>query len=133
PGLKRGTIWPLRTVRTGDGEFGERPLRVEVPPQEMGIGIVDALDGTSPDMPDAGKEPMQLFIDDAVVDQNRLLHLEGWVVCVVQIESVEAFIDGVSIGKAEFGRVRDDVEKVHSDYPNSRFSGFTLVTEIGGQ
>ncbi len=129
-GLKSGAIEPLLTVRTADGEVGHRPLHVEIPPQEVGVGIVDALDGASPDMPDAGKAPMQLFVDEAVVDQSGILRVDGWVVCVVQIESVEVFIDDVRIGKAEFGRVRTDVEKMHPDYPNSRFSGFLLVADV---
>ena len=130
PNLTSDAIEPLLRVRTADGEVGERPLRVEVPPQEMAGGIVDALDGAAPEIPDAGKAPMQLFINDAAVDRSGLLRIEGWVVCVVQIESVEAFIDDLRIGKVEFGRVRDDVAKVHPDYPNARFSGFTLVTDV---
>src|SRR5262249_42680136 len=42
-----------------------------------------------------------------------------------------SFIDGERIGEAEFGRVREDVEHVRSDYPNARFSGFMLLSDIG--
>ena len=73
---------------------------------------------------------MQLYIDDAVVDDRGILRLEGWVVCLVQIESVEAFIEDERIGEAEFGRVRDDVEKARFDYPNARFSGYILVSDV---
>src|SRR6266576_2012496 len=59
------------------------------------------------------------------------LRVEGWVVCLVQIESVEVFVDGERIGEAEFGRVRDDVETVRANYPNTRFSGFMLISDIG--
>ncbi len=54
---------------------------------------------------------MQLYIDEADVDPGGILRLEGWVVCLVQIESVEAFIDGGRIGKAEFGRARSRYRK----------------------
>src|SRR5207237_348964 len=123
PILASGSIEPLLTVRTADGEFGHRPLRFDIPPQEVGVRVFDPMDKDA-----AGKRgdytaPMQLFIEDAVVDAGGILRVGGWVVCLVQIESVEAFVDGASIGKAEFGRVRDDVGKKHPDYPNSRFSG----------
>jgi ADP-heptose:LPS heptosyltransferase/GT2 family glycosyltransferase len=121
PSLKSGAIEPLLTVQTADGDIGEHPLRVEVPPQEVEVGA-----------PSAGKALMQLCIDDAAADPKGLLRVRGWVVCLVQIESVEAFIDGARIGKAEFGRVREDVEKMHPDYPNTRFSGFALVADVSG-
>src|SRR5258708_2802287 len=57
--------------------------------------------------------------------------MEGWVVCLVQIEAVEVFVDGERSGEAEFGRARDDVETVRADSPNARFSGFMLVSDIG--
>ena len=49
---------------------------------------------------------------------------QGLVVCVVQIESVEAFIDDVSIGKAELAGSAM-TSGAAPDYPNARFSGFT--------
>ncbi|HEX6441412.1 MAG TPA: hypothetical protein VF007_04440, partial [Stellaceae bacterium] len=129
PRLSSGTIEPELTVRTADGEVGWRALRVDVPPQEVAAPAVDPLAPASetavPSTP-----PMQLHIDDAVVDERGILRLEGWVVCLVQIESVEAFIEEGRIGEAEFGRVREDVEKARSDYPNSRFSGYVLVSDV---
>jgi ADP-heptose:LPS heptosyltransferase/GT2 family glycosyltransferase len=122
PSLTTGAIEPLLTVRTVDGEIGENPLPVEIPPQ--------AEDATPPGMAEAGKPAMQLVVDEAAVDRGGILRIDGWVVCVVQIESVEAFIDGARIGKAEFGRVRADIEKLHPDYPNSRFSGVALVADV---
>ena len=121
PHLKSSAIEPLLIVRTADGATGEHPLRVEVPPQEVEVGVRET-----------GKTPMQLSIDDATTDPGGLLRVQGWVVCLVQIESVEAFIDGARIGKAEFGRVREDIEKMHPGYPNARFSGFALVADVSG-
>ncbi len=129
PSRMSGAIEPLLTVRTADGEVGQQPLRVEIAPQEVGTRIIDPL-STGPDVPDAVRAPMQFSIDGATVDRLGILHVEAWVVCVAQIEFVEAFIGDVRIGKAEFGRVRDDVEKAHPDYPNSRFSGFALVADV---
>jgi hypothetical protein len=122
PQLKSGAIEALLTVRTADGEIGENPLRIEVPPQQVALGL-----------PDAGAGAMELCIEDAAVDPGGVLRIEGWVVSLVQIEAVEAFIDDVRIGTAEFGRVRADVEKTHANYPNSRFSGFRLVSDVSGQ
>jgi ADP-heptose:LPS heptosyltransferase/GT2 family glycosyltransferase len=124
PSRMNGAIEPLLTVRTADGEIGENPLPVEVPPQ--------AMDGTLSRMAEAGKPPMQLVVDEAAVDPSGILRIDGAVVCAVQLESVEAFIDGARIGKAEFGRVRPDIETLHPGYPNSRFSGFALVADVGG-
>jgi len=129
PGPASGTIEATLTVRTADGDMGERRLEVEIPPQAIGTG--DRLGGTPSDMPAAGKAAMQLSIEGAAVDQSGILRLDGWLLCVVQIESVEAFIDGACIGLAEFGRVRGDIEKLPADYPNSRFSGFALVADVG--
>jgi ADP-heptose:LPS heptosyltransferase/GT2 family glycosyltransferase len=124
-------ITPVLTVRTADGEIGHHPLRFEVPPQELDVGVVDPLDPAVTARKESGLLHMQLYIDSASVDRSGLLRLDGWVVCLVQIEAVEAFIDGTLIGKAEFGRVRTDIEKAHPDYPNARFSGFRLIADIG--
>ncbi len=129
--MSGGAIEPLLTVRTEDGEIGHNPLRVEIPPQRLAAGMVAPADEARAGVRDAGTTLMQLTIEAAAVDPGGLLRIEGWVVCRVQIESVEAFLDGARIGPAEFGRVRADIEKAHPDYPNSRFSGFALVADVG--
>ncbi len=131
PSLPSGTIEPLLTVRTADGEIGRNPLPIEIPPQQVAAGAVAPAGEDRAGVRDAGTALMQLSIDAAAVDAGGLLRIEGWVVCRVQIEAVEAFIDGARIGQAEFGRVRADIEKTHPDYPNSRFSGFALVADVG--
>ena len=131
PGTAGGTIEPLLSVRTEDGQVGRRPLRVDIPPQHVEVPVVDPHADAAAKTPVFDRPPMELFIDTAAVDRSGLLHVEGWVVCLVQIESVEVFIDGERIGEAEFGRVREDVEQVRADYPNARFSGFMLLSEIG--
>src|SRR5439155_766985 len=128
---RRGTIEPLLTVSTEDGEIGRRPLRVDIPPQQVEIPAVDPRDGEPAETALFDRPPMELFIDEAVVAPDGLLRVEGWVVCLVQIETVEVFVAGERIGQAEFGRVREDVEHVRPDYPNARFSGFKLVSDIG--
>ncbi len=130
PRLSGGTLEPVLTVRTAEGEVGRRLLRVDIPPQQVEAAAIDPLNASAEKTAAPAKAPMQLHIDHAAIDDRGILRLEGWVVCLVQIESVEAFIDDERIGEAEFGRVRQDVEKVWFDYPNSRFSGFVLVSEV---
>src|SRR5207237_8854399 len=95
-----------------------RPATPALPPKQL-------------DRAPSGPELMQLGIDEAVVDAGGILRVAGWVVCLVQLESVEVFIDGARLGEAELGRVRDDVAKTHPDYPNSRFAGFLLLRNVG--
>ena len=116
-----GTIEPVLSVRTADGEAGQRPLRVEIPPQQLAAPAA----GERPDGP-----AMRLVIDRAAVDPGGILRVEGWLVCRVQIEAVDALLDGVAIGRVEFGRVRPDIEKICPDYPNARFAGFRLVSDV---
>src|SRR5579862_754071 len=130
PGRVSGVIEPMLTVRTADGEAGQRPLRVEIPPQHMTTGILDPLDDAATGAPAAGKPPMQLCIDNAGVDPSGILRVEGWVVSLVRIEAMEAFVDDVEIGKVEFGLARTEVGEAQPEYPNSRFSGFRLVAGI---
>ena len=106
PSTAGGTIEPLLTVTTEDGEIGRRPLRVDIPPQQVERPAVDPRGGQRAQTAVFDRPPMELFIDEAVVARDGLLRIEGWVVCLVQIEAVEVFVEGERIGQAEFGRVR---------------------------
>jgi len=130
PAARTGMAAPILRIRTSDGEIGLHPLRFEMPPQEVEIGVVDPLDPAGAIGQQTGPLPMQLYIDSALVDRSGMLRLEGWVVCRVQIEAIVGFIDGERIGDAEFGRVRTDIERTYPDYPNSRFSGFRLIADV---
>src|ERR1043165_7790836 len=101
-----GPIEPLLTVTTEDGEIGRRPLRVDIPPQQVDRRAVDPPSGQPAQTTVFDRPPMELFIDEAVVARDGLLRVEGWVVCLVQIEAVEGFVEGERIGQGEFGRVR---------------------------
>ncbi len=52
--------------------------------------------------------------------------ISGWAVSDAQIVSVEAFIDGVSLGLVPYGGTRLDVATAFPDYPNSEFSGWSM-------
>jgi ADP-heptose:LPS heptosyltransferase/GT2 family glycosyltransferase len=87
----------------------------------------------APDSPqiNSGRPPMQLYVDSAEVDDTGILHIVGWAVCLVPIISTQVFIDDEKLATAEYGKAREDVAASHTDYPNARYSGFALHTDIG--
>ena len=50
----------------------------------------------------------------------------GWAISDLGIESVEAFIDGQSMGPVPYGSIRGDVEDVFPDVPDSLHSGWGM-------
>ena len=52
--------------------------------------------------------------------------ISGWAVSDSQIVSVEAFIDGVSVGFVPYGGTRLDVAEAFPDYPDSELSGWSM-------
>ena len=52
--------------------------------------------------------------------------VSGWAISDRGIESVEAFIDGQSMGPMPYGSIRGDVEDVFPDVPDSLYSGWGM-------
>ncbi len=52
--------------------------------------------------------------------------ISGWAVSDTPIVSVEAFIDGVSLGLVPYGGTRQDVAAAFPDFPDSEFSGWSM-------
>jgi uncharacterized protein YkwD len=52
--------------------------------------------------------------------------IAGWAVSDSEIVSVEAFIDGISVGIVPHGGTRGDVATAFPDFPNSEFSGWAM-------
>lgn len=52
--------------------------------------------------------------------------ISGWAVSDIEITSVEAFIDGASLGRVPYGGTRQDVAAAFPDYPGSEFSGWAM-------
>jgi uncharacterized protein YkwD len=52
--------------------------------------------------------------------------ISGWAVSDIEIVSVEAFIDGISLGKVPYGGTRMDVAAAFPQHPNSEFSGWAM-------
>ena len=112
---------PILTVHTSDGQTGQQPLPLELPTKLAAA--------TGPSAP--ALDPMRLQIDSAVIDPTGLLRVEGWVVCQTPIADVDVLLDGNSIGAAEYGRVRPDIENAQPGYRNARFSGFLFIGDVG--
>ncbi|HEX5453906.1 MAG TPA: glycosyltransferase family 9 protein [Stellaceae bacterium] len=127
----RSTIEPVLAVRTADGAVARRPVRIEIPPQELEVAAIDPLAEEVELAAADSRPPMRLRIEHTDVDAAGILRLSGWVVACVQIERVEASLDGVPLGAAAVGTVRPDIETAWPDYPNGRFSGFALAAATG--
>ena len=130
PAPGSAVIEPMLWVRTASGEVGRRPLRVEIPPRELEVGVVDPMAGARDARP-VGNPAMRLHISRAEVDASGILSVEGWVVCRVRIERIVVSVDGLPPREAEFGRTRDDLPATLRGHPNSKFSGFRFVAALG--
>ena len=75
--------------------------------------------------------PIRLHVERAALDAAGLLQLQGWVVSLEPIVTVQSFIDEECISVTDLGELRDDVAGVFPLYPNAANSGFSLFTEIG--
>ena len=82
-----GAIEPLLTVRTASGEIGQQPLQVEIPPQELDVGIVAPQHRLGTGSAALARLPLRLGIDSAAVDADGVLEARGWAVSLVQMEA----------------------------------------------
>jgi uncharacterized protein YkwD len=71
---------------------------------------------------------IQFAVGEPTEDSTRsgIGQISGWAVSDVPIVSVEAFIDGVSVGVVPYGGTRLDVAAAFPDVPNSEFSGWAM-------
>jgi O-antigen biosynthesis protein len=76
------------------------------------------------------RPPMQLSIDAVEIDEEGILHIVGWAVCLAPVAEVQVLIDEQRFSAAEYGRPRDDVALSNPGYPNARQSGFELHADI---
>lgn len=59
-----------------------------------------------------------------------ILHLEGWAVHNDRVKDVNVRLDGNLIGKATYGKERNDVYNAFSQYADSKNSGFTYEMSL---
>ncbi|HEY1313540.1 MAG TPA: glycosyltransferase, partial [Steroidobacteraceae bacterium] len=74
--------------------------------------------------------PMQIEIDEAMVDDAGILTVSGWAVCSLDITSVSVWVDGEMIGTADFGRRREDVARARKEFPRALNSGFAYNADL---
>jgi ADP-heptose:LPS heptosyltransferase/GT2 family glycosyltransferase len=75
--------------------------------------------------------PLRLEIEEIEVNARGVLEVSGWAVCFLNIETIRLSIGDLSLGAAEYGRVRDDVANACPEYPRSRNSGFHFSGHVG--
>lgn len=71
---------------------------------------------------------IQFAIGEPAADsvKSGVGQISGWAVSDVAITSVEAFINGVSVGQVPYGGTRLDVAAAFPDIPESEFSGWAM-------
>lgn len=127
---------PLLHYITQGLALGLKTKRDEAVPAPPDVPAADALsesDGASSgDLPVVAQPAMRLYVDEATVNRRGVLRVDGWAVCLAPLAAVEMILDEVSLGAAELGRIRPDVEAMLPDYPNARTSGFLFVADVTG-
>ena len=71
-----------------------------------------------------------LYVERAALDDSGQLLVQGWVVSLTAVVTVQVFIDEEHIGAAQLGGQRDDVGTAFPAYSNARLSGFSLSKHI---
>jgi ADP-heptose:LPS heptosyltransferase/GT2 family glycosyltransferase len=74
---------------------------------------------------------MRLSIDEAVIDDGRVLRLRGWAAARAGIAHVRVAIGQSEIAKAVTGLSRPDIAKANPDFRDADRAGFVLVHELG--
>ena len=101
-------------VRTGRGDEGEKGVRLLPPPATPAAAESDAA-------------PMRLAIDEAVIDEGRVLRLRGWAAAQAGIGSVRVALGKSELGPAVTGLSRPDIAKANPDTADADKAGFALV------
>jgi ADP-heptose:LPS heptosyltransferase/GT2 family glycosyltransferase len=106
-------------VRTTTGEEGMKGLRVH-PPAPSG----------APEAAAADAWPIRLAVDEALVDDGRVLRLRGWAATRASLQAVTAQLGETPLDGVRTGLARPDIAKAHPDYPNAATSGFALIHDL---
>lgn len=72
------------------------------------------------------RPPVVLYVEQAMLDDNRQLVVRGWAVSSNPMVAIQLFMNDERIGAAQIGGSRDDVGAAFPGYPNGRNSGFTF-------
>jgi ADP-heptose:LPS heptosyltransferase/GT2 family glycosyltransferase len=106
-------------VRTGSGDEGEKGVRL-LPPPAGGAG------------PTGAGSPMRLAIDEAVIDDGRVLRLRGWAAARAGIAGIRVSLGEMELPQAVTGLSRPDIAKANPDFYEAGKAGFALVHGLEG-
>jgi hypothetical protein len=107
------------------------PRRTLPPRRPAALAVAGLLCALSPLGALAGEIVMTLEEPAANGTYSGVANLRGWAVSSAGIDRVELFVDGVYKTKIPIGGSRADVEKSYPNYPNSRYSGFSMAYAYG--
>jgi ADP-heptose:LPS heptosyltransferase/GT2 family glycosyltransferase len=117
--LTPSSILAIR-VRTARGDEGLKTLRVQLPEQKTLAESRAPADGW----------PIRLSIEEAFVDETRMLRVRGWALARAGLAALGAELNGVPLPQPSTGLPRPDIAKIHADYRDAPISGFALATEL---
>jgi O-antigen biosynthesis protein len=130
PADQEGIAELVFTARTSRGDSSHTSIPIDLDALRAAPGPNDTADDTAVDQSTHIRPTMQLYIDSAEIDEAGILHIIGWAVCIVPIVSVQVFVDNEKLAAAEYGKPREDIALSRAEYPNARYSGFVLHTDV---
>jgi ADP-heptose:LPS heptosyltransferase/GT2 family glycosyltransferase len=101
------------TVRTESGHTGRRGVRIEPPVR-------------APVAP----WPIRVAVEDARIDAQGMLRVNGWAVAHAGVARVALFLGERALGDAERGLDRPDVAGTHPEYADAARSGFAFSCNV---
>jgi ADP-heptose:LPS heptosyltransferase/GT2 family glycosyltransferase len=118
-------------VRTASERVHEEPFELSVDPDGPDPVVVRS----GPVYPAANyasvRPPAIIFVERALLDNDRNLQVYGWTIAQSPIILVQAFVGEQRVGSVGVTGERDDVARVYPAYPNARISGFVLNARLG--
>ncbi len=73
---------------------------------------------------------LRLEVDEAIVDEEAILSVNGWAAGLVEISAITVYVDDEPIGRADHGRIREDVALALKGYPGAGTSGFGFNADL---
>jgi len=104
-------------VRTQRGEEGRRGIRL-LPPIATHVGKMSVSQEAW---------PIRLSVDEALVDDRRVLRLRGWAAARTGPTKVAVALGDVDLGHAKTGLSRPDIAQSYPEYADAAQAGFAVV------
>ncbi len=110
------------SVRSADGQTGSKGVRLQgqdaAPPRPGSAGAAETA------------WPIRLAVEEAVVDEARMLRVRGWAVSAEPMQAVSVAVGQAVLGDARHGLPRPDIAGGQPGYANAGQSGFALVCQL---